>query len=88
METARLQPAELLVAGRRALLTPDESRAADSAPVPDGPLRVGVDPGTALHRDRSWMMPGRRWPASTAWPWWKGTGWSSTFTERSPSSGR
>jgi ethanolamine utilization protein EutJ len=47
LETARLRPAELLAAARRVLLTPEESRAADPIPRPDGPLRVGVDLGTA-----------------------------------------
>ena len=47
METARLQPAERLAAARRVLLTPEESRAADPIPASDGPLRVGVDLGTA-----------------------------------------
>ena len=43
----RLQPAEFLAAARRVLLIPGESDAADPIPVPEGPLRVGVDLGTA-----------------------------------------
>lgn len=47
MTRTRPSPGELLETARGVLLTPEESARADGVPVPEGPLRVGADLGTA-----------------------------------------